>query len=336
MKHLLIGLILIGIVPLKAQGFRKVVPFKYQKRWGVVDRKNNEIETPHYHSINIFGDFLYAEFDGEDLYNLSTGEKTPSFGKFCASIEIEGETYHLFTNSEKSRLISLEKKDTISLSLRYSYMYVHQLYNPEGKEEKAIIFARLVDDNILFLTHDKELNTLINKRFENEEIGFVVQKEEKKIGLVVKEDGYFHFYNHQVKVIKKIKADDKTRYYNLLPSEIDKQIPEIYKVSDAEILEDYESVWDDSWDIERELLSTLYEKQSELDFYISYDYKSRDYFLKTASDEKFNLELNLSFFYYETKYKTAEIRQTKSLFFYDPKYMEMPNILFPRKYLKGD
>lgn len=269
MKNMLVFLLLISITKVDAQEYKRIIPFKYQDKWGIVDSNNLEVVPPTYNNVNIFQNFTYAEFDQKDLYNLQTGEKYMAFGKYCSSLKIQNETYHLFTTSGKSALINLDKKDTIFFSLEYRHMQVIELFNTNGEKSSTFVLADLTDGKFLFLKNSNVLNTLIPKRFTSEEIEFITNRQDEMIGVAVKKDGHFVFYDHNLKIIKKIVADKQVRYYQLLTSDISKKLPEIYQMEDArEGCFNCGEVWDDSWDIESKLLNTIAIKNNELDYYI--------------------------------------------------------------------
>lgn len=320
-------------VKIYAQEIREIIPFKHENKWGIVNNNNVELVKPTYNEVNIFNDFMYAEFDQKDLYNLQTGEKFTVFGEYCSSVKIEKEMYYLFTNSEKSALINFENKDTIQLSLKYKWMKTTPLFDEKGVESNTVTIGCLEDGKILFLKNNKALSTLVSKRFNTEEIEFISYKD-KRIGFVVKKDGYFLFYDHNLKIARKIVADKEVRYYELLTDNARKEIPNIYIEGATTDGFNSEEVWDDSWEIEGQELQTISENKNELDFYIAHNGRY-DYVLKNTGKEDFNLEVRLRVIDYVKVYKTVQIRDTESLFFYDSRYIETPNILFPRIYLTG-
>ena len=327
MKNITIILLIItGTI--QAQSFRKIIPFKYNGKWGLVGNNNTEFLKPTYKGVHIFQDFTYVEMDGEVVYNLKNGERNDAYGEYCSSIKIENKLYHLFTNEEKSTLLNMDEKETISLSLQYRYMQEIEMVDESGEKKTSFILARLTDRKFLLLNLNKSLNSIIAQRFSDEEIEFITNEKDKVIGFVVKHMGYYVFYNHNLKVIKKMPASKFTNHYELLPSEVSNKLPTIYSVKDARAgCFNCEEIWDDSWEL-NEAMET-----ESMDYYIVKN--GYNYTMKKKGDENFNLDVSLHEFDYEKEYKAIYIRETRSTLFYDERYMKMPDIIFPRHYLNN-
>ncbi len=334
MRITILVLLLFSVLKSTAQDFRTLIPFKYENKWGVMDSSAVEVVKPQFNSINIFDEFSYAEFDGEIIYNLKSGESFPAFGEYITSLEIEGVDYHLFTNSKQSSLISFEKKDTISLSLKYRYMYTVDFYDTEAVEPKkmsALIIGYLADNTILFLKNNKELDTFIPTKFSDIEIELIEKDNDKIVGFAVKKDGYLWFYDHNLNVVKKI-VNPKGERYDLLPESVNNQLSSFYKLDHVSTnCFTCESVWDNTWSLENELTNNISDNPNNNNFYLSY--VSKGYLLNSSKDSDFKLEVRLYYLDYPNRYKTIEIRNTNSLFFYEPKYMNAKKIMFPEQYL---
>ncbi len=328
MKKTFILFVAIYAINIQAQKHRKIVPFEYQNKWGIVDSLANEIVKPIYKSVNIFNDFLYAEFDGKDLYNLQTGEKQKALGKYIATIGIKKDNYHLFSNDKKSYLVNFEKKETITLTTKYTRLDITQLYNNINKKTDVLIKGYLENNEVLILKNDKNLTPLIPHKFKNHEIDFIENEKSKIIGFVVKQENKYVFYNHNLKQIQTEKAPEKTGYYDLLTNEVEKKLPAIYQTETATPgCSSCESVWNNSWDLDLHKVGF----SDKLPYYVARD--GRKYVINNKTNTKYSLEIYPELFHYERTYKIINISKTNSSFFYDPEYIKTPRILFPEKYL---
>ncbi len=328
MKKTFILFITIYAINIQAQKYRKIVPFEYQNKWGIVDSLAKEIVKPIYKSVNIFNDFLYAEFDGKDLYNLQTGEKQKALGKYISSITIQKENYHVFTSDKNSYLVNFKKKSTFKLPHKYNRLEVTQLYNNKNQKAQLFIKAYLDYDTVMILKSDNNLTPLLPQKIDSEKIEYVEKYGDKVIGFIVNSNSQFLFYDHHLENIKKLKAPKRTGYYDMLTKEAAKKLPEIYKTESAKTgCANCESVWDNSWDLDLHKVGF----SNKLPYYVARD--GRKYVINNKTDTKYSLEIYPELFHYERTYKIISISKGQSSFFYDPEYIKTPRILFPEKYL---
>lgn len=332
MKKYIALLVLIFSISSQAQDYREIVPFQYKGKWGIVDTLANEIETPKYDKVKIFNDFTYAEFDGKDLFNLKTGEKFKSPGHFKATLNLENQSYYLFTNDKNSVLINFETNDTIQLSEKYIYARVVQLYSVNGDKTNSLLKLYLDNNKFKLFKNDKKLTPLTNLTYgwHNLEL---IEKNMYPVGFVIKNKGYYTFYNDTYKMLKKVKVQpnkNEDDYYDFIDEVVIKQLPTIYKTKVNTPEETIDSVWDDSWDL------SLYisEPNAESDYYL--DEIGYSSYIKSKNDTSIKIAVKTKSYNYANPYKMIIIGETKSTFFYDSRYMNLSRILFPEKYLKQE
>ena len=329
MKTVIAVLVLTFTISSQAQNYRKIVPFKYQSKWGIVDSLNREIAKPEYTSLHVFDDFLYAEFDGKDLYNLKTGEKQKAPGIYINTIEVDGEKYHIFNTAAHTILVNFEKKETIQLTEKYKYIKTIPLYNHEDKKVNTLIIGVFDNHEVKLLKNDKNLTPISSTKFTNEAVE-TIEKRNKIIGFAYRDKGYFVFYNHDLKIIKKIKTLPKSKDdYEFFTSDVLNKLPVIYGEENASIgCLNCASIWDNSWDLN----TFLGDSPEESNYYITKE--NRDYFLKNNLDANFKIEVDSNLYDYEESYEMININSTNSSFFCDSRIVKTPHILFPEKYLK--
>ncbi|MBJ2174433.1 hypothetical protein JBL43_09305 [Aureibaculum sp. A20] len=329
MKIVIALFVLTFTISTQAQDYRKIVPFKYQNKWGIVDSLNNEIVKPIYNKVNVFDDFMYAEFDGKDLYNLKTGEKQKAPGHYLNTMNIIGEKYHIFNTKKNTVLVNFEKKDSVVLTEKFNYISLVPLYDLDNKKVNDLVVGNLDNNTYKLLNNDKNLTPINNRKFKSSEIE-TIEADNKIIGFAFKDKEHYVFYNSALKIIKSIKVLTKsTNYYDLLPSDIVEKLPIIYNVKSAgPACFSCESTWDNSWD----LTTFLGDTPEESNYYITKE--KRYYYLKNSSDLNWKIEIYSDLFNYEKPYEMIKIISSDSSFFCDSRFVKTPHILFPEKYLK--
>lgn len=333
MKKIILILTFICTLVVQSQEYRKIVPFKYQDKWGLVDSTANEFLKPTYKSVNIYNDFMYAEFDGQVIYNLKTGSKQKALGKYINSIQLKKEMYHVFSDENKSYITNSKNQKTRQLSNKYSRLDFTQLYN--RKNEKANVLVRGFEKyyEVVLLKKDKKLTSIISEKLNTENLEFIENQQGNIIGFVVKQNGKYVFYNHKLKKIKKIKIPKKIDSYSFFTPDIVSQLPKIYDVENVKVgCADCAEIWDNSWDLS--LLLHAENTDTKGDYYLSRE--GRNYIVKHKEDNTFTLEMYPDLFDYDKMYKAINISKIKSLFFYDSKYIRTPAILFPKKYFVSE
>ncbi|SFW21173.1 hypothetical protein [Cellulophaga fucicola] len=331
MKKYIGLLVLIFSISSQAQDYREIVPFQYKGKWGIVDSLANEIEAPNYERLKLFNDFTYAEFDGKDLFNLKTGEKFKSPGHFKATLNLENQTYYLFTNDKNSVLINFDTNDTIQLSRKYDYATIVQLHDINGNKTNSIIKLSLGNYKMILAKNDKKLTPLTNLEYGDSDVE-MINKSGDAVGFVIKNKGYYTFYNDKYEILKKAKVQPNTDENNLdfIDEVVTKQLPTIYNTY-VESTESYSSdIWDDSWD----LTPYVAEPNVVSDYYITGNGNS--FFIANKKDQSKQLKIYTKTYSYSKSYEMIAIRETKSSFFFDSRYMNLSRILFPEKYLKQE
>ncbi len=318
---------------IEVHDYRKIVPFKYNDKWGIVDSLSNEIVSPKYTNGNISKDFIYAEFDGIDLYNLKTGKKQKALGRYISSITINNHTHYLFSNKRKSYLVNFETNKTTTIFREYTYLEIMELYDNEKKKRKTIIVGHLGKGKIMLLENNKDLTPFIKNEFTIANLDFI-ENDNKIIGFSVKQNGNYNIYNHQLQKIKELKAPKKTGYYNSLTDEALGKLPHIFKVKTINTsCFKCEIPWTNDWD----LSSSEIQKLNKNNYYITANRRD-NYILKSNKNEKFKLDIYLDYFSFPNLNKSITFKNDKheeSLFFYDSKYIKRPHILFPEKYFNN-
>lgn len=336
MKNLIyITILLMSTLKIEAQQSRKLIPFMYNDKWGLVDSLGNEVVEPKYENEHIFHDFMYAEFDGKDLYNLKTGEKTKALGEYKSSINLGESKYHLFFKEEASILINFEEKETIKLSQKFIYIKQLDLFNKNNESASSILLAYHDDETISILKNDKELTPVIAEKIETIDFELIENSKYNQVGFVVKKRGNYIFYNHQITKIGTFKAPNESNYYDLLTKEVENKLFDIYNIEGVRSgCSNCESPWDDSWEFDNESIDT-----KNTDYY--FEKEGYDVFLKRKKFEDLKIEVNPSYYNYngDRAYKKLSLRLhnlDNSMFFYDSRYMKPNCILFPKKYLSQD
>ncbi|MCL5244502.1 hypothetical protein M4I21_01700 [Cellulophaga sp. 20_2_10] len=330
MKKYISLLVLIFSISSQAQEYRKIVPFQHQNKWGVVDSLANEIEAPNYESLKLFNDFTYAEFDGKDLFNLKTGEKFKSPGKYIINININNEDYYLFTNEKNSVLINFETNDTIELSEKYIYAREVQLHNINGDKTNSLLKLYLDNNKFKLFKNGNALTPLTNLTYGSSNLE-LIEKDMHPVGLAIKNNGYYTFYNDTYKMIKKVKVQpNKNGNYEFLDEVVVKQLSTIYKAKVNTPVLTIQSSWGGYWDLNLYKLEPTEVNNYYLD---KIGYSS---YIKNKNNESIKIAVNTESYSYKNPYKMIIIGKTKSSFFFDSRYMNLSRILFPEKYLKQE
>lgn len=307
-----------------SQEYKKYVPYQYENLWGIIDSTQKIVIEPQYKDIDVIGKLEYVQFDDTTLIDMTTGKEIPNAGAYRTSIVIENEQYHLFNNDEKSVLINLKKKDTISLSLQYDYMSELVLTDPKTKKEYQYIIGQLDYEEYVLLKNTKKLPLAIPAK--SVPLDALIDNETtNNIGIVIKKGSKSLVYNSNVQLKKTLNNEDS---YDLLTDKQLKNIATLFGKKDLDLAcVSCAETYDNSWYIneQSQLPKTIQLKQnSDSTVYLKTD--------TTTTIEGYSSTLAVDYAALDVKVISA----TGITIVVDSRYVQEGKLMFPKDILIED
>lgn len=210
-KTLLCSLLLLVTTLIQAQNYCSFLPYAYNKKYGLVNDKQEKIVEANYSKLELIGDFSFALFDDVHCYNLTNGKyikiKSSEENSF---VTIANELF--IFNATSNTLINPYTNEKIPLKLKYQVIYSRTFFDYESKKSHDLIFAYTTDKRQFIFKNDKTLSPAIRGKFgfnDFEIIESTVGNFERNIGImVVNPDKSINCYNYDASKSFTIGLDD--------------------------------------------------------------------------------------------------------------------------------
>ncbi|GAA4108887.1 hypothetical protein GCM10022393_05260 [Aquimarina addita] len=231
-----------------AQEYKKYIPYQHENLWGIIDSTQQVIIKSQYKDINVIGKLDYVQFDNKTLIDMSTGQEIPNAGNHTTTVTIENQLYHLFNTDEKSVLINLEKKDTITLSLQYQYMSNLVVTDKKSDQQHQYILGKLGFEEYVLLKNTKKLPLAISAK--SVALDVLEDNNNTNIAIVIKKGSKSMVYGSNVQLKKTFTHDGSS---DLLTNEQLKNLASSWGEEGLRLTcISCEEIYDDSWYINDE------------------------------------------------------------------------------------